>query len=203
MLKLRPLISMPPARGVEEMWEKYLPLLHKEARAARGRHYQYRGVHVGGAALVAKRVDGRLVFTILTGANRKFVEGIDPDRLCAEMDIADQAFRTGWEFIVGFVIYGPSHADDSTGIDLGSMIMCGHCRNDSRSLQGLSSLVTRETRFVSVNVETNKTNTLTVGAILDMCGGENDPAISLYMPRSTRAWRGGFLVLYETKHPSS
>lgn len=175
--------------SAEEMWKKYLPHLHKEAEQARSRARQYRGIHVGAAALVMSVENGKEMFGVLTGANRKFREGDCPDRLCAEMDVMDRAFRLEWQWIVGFVVCGPHQPDDSCGIDLGTLAMCGHCRNDVRSLQGVYDLVTPQTKFVSRNPDSGTEAHLTVGDLLEHCGGQNgDPAIYMFPPRATRAW---------------
>ena len=167
-------ISRPSGRSLARIWEQESSHLIGRAMEARERAQVHRPFRVGAAALV--ETDTQLV--IIDGANRKVLPGYDPERRCAEMEIMSDALLIKAKRIVGFTVYAPFQKDDATCLDCGVLLTCGHCRNDFRTLMDLGLLVTPDVFVASTNAETGLTLEFTVGEILEMCGGPNDPAIT-------------------------
>lgn len=162
-----------PAQVVEAM----LPAMHQAAKGAQALAEHYKNFKVGASVLALEKAAGGFVASITIGWNRKLKAGHCPDRRCAEMHALWSVIEKANQKVLAIVVHAPFQADDATGLNLGVLICCGYCRNDFRQLLGLQMAVDHDVLMVFHNIETNKTISMSLGEVLERCGGSNDPAI--------------------------
>jgi hypothetical protein len=134
-----------------------VPLMVDMARyAARNESISYR-VHVGASAYATSFDTG--ASTVLGGANYK--PDKDTPKYCAEMDVLDQLEEEGYDQIIGIVIAGttdPEIIKSIAGRATPTLHPCSVCRDK----MGKSKLITPDTIFVTVDLDSDKAQVQTL-----------------------------------------
>lgn len=141
--------------------------LYLEARTARRQAVSWRKppFRVGAAGLIVIHTP-ELQYRRASGANHKPKKN-GGERFCAEERVMDRAREHPGAFIAGLVVAGDHQPDDHSGVDLGVLIPCVHCRRKfALSIEEKDGIIRPETRLVLSNVITYANVRMTVEHLL-------------------------------------